>query len=97
MAPAQATTVSDEVSATDTVTYEGVELPILYLFGVKVPAGMSAGQAQLARISMRSPNIHVAVDKLPEGSQRALAKARGITLPEAINLLFDLKNLGRLC
>ncbi|MDO5758028.1 MAG: hypothetical protein Q4P24_11015 [Rhodobacterales bacterium] len=94
VAPAQATTVSDEVSATDTVMYEGVELPILFPFGVKVTAGMSAGQAQLARISMRSPNIHVAVDKLPEASQRALAKARGITLPEAINLLFDLKNLG---
>lgn len=94
MAQAEATTVSDEVIGTDTVTYEGMELPILFPFGVKFPAGMTSGQAQLARISMRPPNIHVAVDKLPEASQRALTKARGITLPEAINLLFDLKNLG---
>lgn len=84
---------SEEVGA-DTVTYGGVTLPILQLFGVKVPAGMTAGQAQLARISMRPPNIHVAVEKLLEASQRALAKARGITLPEAIDLFFDLKNLG---
>ena len=94
LAQTEATTVFGEVIATDTLTYEGMELPILFPFGVKFPAGMSAGQAQLARISLRAPNIHVAVDKLPEGSQRALANARGITLPEAINLLFDLKNLG---
>lgn len=41
---------------------------------------------------MRPPNIHVAVDKLSEASQRAIGKARGITLPEAIDLLFDLKS-----
>lgn len=92
--PAEATTVSDEVSATDTVTYEGTALPILFPFGVKFPAGLTAGQAQLARISLRPPNIHVAIDRLPDASQRALAKARGITLPEAIDLFFDLKNLG---
>ena len=74
------------------VTYEGMELPILFPFGVKFPVGMTAGQAQLARISMRPPNIHVAVDKLSEASQRAIGKARGITLPEAIDLLFDLKS-----
>jgi len=94
MTLAEATTASDEGTATGMVTYEGMELPILLPFGLKFPVGMTAGQAQLARISMRPPNIHVAVDKLPEASQRAIGKARGITLPEAIDLLFDLKNLG---
>lgn len=87
-------TISSEVPATDTVVYEGMQLPILHPFGIKFPGGMTAGQAQLARISLRPPKIHVAIDKLPEDSRRALAKARGITLPEAINLFFDLKNLG---
>ncbi|MFZ3583212.1 hypothetical protein ACOI1H_13720 [Loktanella sp. DJP18] len=86
--------MTDDVPAAATVMYEGMELPILHPFGVKFPGGMTAGQAQLARISMRPPNIHVAVDKLSEEAQRAIAKARGITWPEAIELFFDLKNMG---
>ncbi|TMV14583.1 DUF6538 domain-containing protein [Arenibacterium halophilum] len=78
----------------DTTIYEGVAIPVVRPFGLKAPKGLSDAQAQENRISMRPPNIHVAVHKLPEASQRALAKARGITLPEAINLFFDLKDLG---
>ena len=91
---AQATTAPEEVTTSDTVAYEKMALPILFPFGVKIPAGMTAGQAQIARISLRPPKIHFAVDKLPEASQRALAKARGVTLAEAIDLFFDLQNLG---
>ena len=75
------------------VTYDGMELPVLTPLGVKLTPGLTAAQAQLARISMGPPRIHVAVDRLPAASRLAIAKARGITLPEAIGLFFDLKNL----
>ncbi|WP_146757635.1 hypothetical protein [Cereibacter johrii] len=62
--------------------------------GLILPEGMDIHEAERARIAARPPRIHVDRSKLSEGARAALAKPRGITLPEAIDLFFELRGMG---
>jgi integrase len=62
--------------------------------GLDCPAGYTDEDWQAARIVARPPSILIDRKLLSEASRAALAKQRGITVAEAIELYFELLSLG---
>lgn len=62
--------------------------------GFDRPEGYTDESWQAARIAARPPRILIDQKLLSEASRAALKKKRGITVPEAIELYFELVSLG---
>lgn len=70
------------------------EIDVIVPAGLDMPAGFNDESWQKARISTRPPCILVDRTLLSDKVRAALAKERGITLSEAIELFFELRSWG---
>ena len=80
--------------ATSTLHASTALTQIIVPAGLDLPAGYDEERWQEARIAARPPRLLVDRSLLSEKTQAALAKQRGITLVEAIELLFELLSWG---
>ena len=69
-------------------------MPVIVPADLDCPDGLDEAAWQAARIAARPPRVLVDRTLLSNASQAALAKARGITLTEAIELHYELIGLG---
>lgn len=68
--------------------------PVILPAGLECPDGYDQESWQKARIAARPPRILIDRKLLSEECRAALDKPRGITLPEAIALFFELRGAG---
>lgn len=68
--------------------------PVIVPADLDCPAGFSDAEWHRARIAARPPRVLIDKKLLSEQSRAAVEKQRGITLPEAIELHYELISLG---
>lgn len=95
VAQVQAESPKPDLSADPAIPLPTVdETPPILPAGLSAPAGLDDATWQKIRIAARPPRIVVDQNLLTEQARNALAATRGITLPAALDLFFELRGLG---